>query len=99
MKKECETFVIKLLPVIKRLLVRILIREYGLTQKEVAEKLNLSQPTVSFYFNQTSKEDYLIEKKIRKQLIDITKGVLKGEDFSKQMCGACYALTKTKCAY
>lgn len=99
MKKECETFVIRLLPIIKRFLVNILIRKHGLTQKEVAEKLNLSQPTVSLYLNQSLEKYSSIEKKIRSQLIAITQKIANGEDFSKEMCGACYSLTKTRCDF
>lgn len=48
--ESCERFVNEVLPYVRACFVEKLVSE-GLSQKEIAEKLNISQPLVSMYLN------------------------------------------------
>ena len=49
MKPFCEVIVSTILPAIRSLITRELLKTYGLTQKQVAELLGLTQPAISQY--------------------------------------------------
>lgn len=96
MKKGCEDFVNKFLPVIRAALVKRLFNEYAMTQKEIASKLGISQPMVSYFLRQ-EKGSKDIERINKKEIDAMVKNILVGEDFSDNLCKACLKLTKTKC--
>ncbi|MCS7123686.1 MAG: winged helix-turn-helix transcriptional regulator [Candidatus Aenigmarchaeota archaeon] len=48
---DSETFVKKALPKIKKLIVKTLYNKHKLTQTEIANKLYISQASVSYYIN------------------------------------------------
>lgn len=49
MKPFCEVIVTTILPAIRSLITKELLKTYGLTQKQVAELLGLTQPAISQY--------------------------------------------------
>jgi len=61
-KPLCETIVLEFLPVIRAIIAKSLIEKYGMSQKQAAEKLGISQPAISQY-----------KKEIRGYRADIVK--------------------------
>lgn len=49
MKLYCEVVVGEVLPALRALITNELIQKYSLTQKEIADKLGLTQPAISQY--------------------------------------------------
>ncbi len=94
MQKGCELFVEKFLPKIKAKLAQILIKQYGLTQKDVAKALGISQAAVSTLLNKKSDIDF---KKNTKELNKIIKKILEGKDYLIDLCSLCKSL-KVECA-
>jgi hypothetical protein len=95
MKKECETFVKKFLPVVKQNLAIILIKKYGFTQVQTANKLGVSQTAISLYLKKNN--DNLNIKHKEKEINNLAKRILLGKDISKDMCILCSKLTHAKC--
>jgi len=88
MKKGCELFVEKFLPNIKTKLAQLLIKEYGLTQSEVAKLFGLSQATISAGLNKKT----MNFKPYQKEIDKIIQKILKSEDFFAEMCNLCKKL-------
>lgn len=49
MKSICEIMALHIVPAIRALVARDLMERYGMTQKEAAKKLDMTQPGVSQY--------------------------------------------------
>ncbi len=49
MKPACEIVSLEILPAFRALIAKKLVNQYGLSQKEAAEKMGISQPAVSQY--------------------------------------------------
>jgi len=91
----CEIAVKDILPAIRALIVRELY-ERGLKQKEIASKLKLTQPAVSYYLNQrrAKKVKLIMEEKAIMDIIkEIVNKILDGEvgwsDLSTRFCEMC----------
>ncbi|MEM5811418.1 MAG: hypothetical protein QXG91_01620 [Candidatus Aenigmatarchaeota archaeon] len=64
-----ETFVKEILPSIKKQLVKLLYFKHKVKQKEIAEKLYISQALVSYYINdKRAIKNFEIESKIKNKL-------------------------------
>lgn len=86
----CEKFVNKLLPYIRAHLAKKL-KEEGLNQKEIAKKLNISQPLVSMYL---SKKRGV--KDIDSRLKEKIKEIVKSQEEAK-VCSICKRIRKVEC--
>jgi len=62
MKFEVEVISEDVLPAIRSILARELKNEYGLKQREIADKLDLTQPAVSQYLNQARADTETVKK-------------------------------------
>jgi len=62
MKFELEVINNEVLPAIRSIIAKELKNEYGLKQREIAQKLDLTQPAVSQYLNKTRADSETIEK-------------------------------------
>ncbi len=49
MKPLCEVIALEMLPAVRAMIARKLVVNYGLSQKQAAEKLGVSQPAISQY--------------------------------------------------
>lgn len=80
----CEEFVTKILPYVRACFVEKLASK-GFNQKEIAKKMEISQPLVSMYLN--GKRGDNLDPKLKKDVKDIVKGL---EEF--QICPVCRRL-------
>ncbi len=64
MRFEEEVIVGEILPAVRSVMADGLKRDYGLTQEEIAEKLDVTQPAVSQYMN-NERADQEVVKKIK----------------------------------
>lgn len=62
MKFEIEVITNDLLPAIRSIMATRMKTEYGLKQREIAQKLDVTQPAVSQYLNHTRADSETIEK-------------------------------------
>lgn len=103
MRPPCEIVVNKLLPAIRALLVKKLIERHEFSQKEVADRLGVTQAAVSQYLSSTrgnSKLDEILEnEKIRSKIEElsdkISKGNKKKKEIIKEFCKICKSITNT----
>ncbi|MCD6510950.1 MAG: helix-turn-helix domain-containing protein [Thermoprotei archaeon] len=62
MKPYCEVMTKLIVPAIRALVAIKLINEYGMTQVEVAKRLGLTQPAISYYLRSKRGQPAVIEK-------------------------------------
>jgi len=78
MKPPCEVVVRVILPKVRSMIVNQLFNKYGLTQQEIAKRLGLTQPAVSYYLSEKRgwKGEILLKNKEVKETVDkIAKGI------------------------
>ena len=99
MRPFCETFVKEILPVLRSLLAKKLIETYGLSQKQVATKLETTQPAISQYKRGLrGSKNYLISEfpEVDELVNSIAKKVASGELAAEQVadefCAICEKL-------
>lgn len=90
MKFEIEVISNELLPAIRSIMAIRMQEEYGLKQKEIAEQLNLTQPAVSQYINQTRADKDIITKLKQDPQTDILideaiENAAQNKDYSTQI--------------
>jgi len=79
MKPFCEVVVTSVLPAIRSIITRELLNTYGLTQKEAADLLGLTQPAVSQYIRESrGVKVKLLERqpKIMKMIDDLSRDIM-----------------------
>ncbi len=94
---RCEEFVNKYLPTVKAEIVDVLYNDYDITQVEISEVLNITQPAVSQYIagdrggNKELEEDILYEtEKTAKKLYEMHEsGEVTEEKLDDLMCDIC----------
>ena len=96
MKPLCEIVVSQVLPTIRAMVVKDLIKRYKLSQVDAAEKLGITQPAVSQYVSalrgKGEIEKILIKsigKDIKKLSDDIVIGKLTQSEVIKRYCVIC----------
>lgn len=96
-KPPCEILLQVVIPAIRAEIVRKLVTDHGLKQTEIAEKLGITQPSVSQYVSGTRGHcpDFIKENPEVQEYIDevaekIASGEMEGEDIS--MCEPCRIL-------
>jgi hypothetical protein len=98
MKPPCETVVKYVLPAIRTLIVKEIMDTYGLTQVQVAEKLGITQPSVSQYIRSLRGSDRyakLIErnkevyKSVKALAGKIARGDLTHSQATDEFCKMC----------
>ncbi len=96
MKPFCENIATEFLPAVRSIVTRELIDNHGLTQKEVARLLGLTQPAVSQYLKQSrGSKIKLLEKnpEVIEMIRDLT-GIIKNEkvstlEITSNICSIC----------
>lgn len=96
MKPLCELVSGQVLPTIRAMVVKDLVRRYELSQVEVAKKLGITQPAVSQYLSALRGKSEL-EKKLMKSIgrdirslaDDVANGRLSQADVVRRYCAIC----------
>ena len=79
-KTPCEDFVWNLFPIIRKELTCCLIKDFGLSQKETAEKMGMTPAAVSQYICHKRGKKHIKDETIRKEImVSAGKIVDKGE--------------------
>ncbi len=96
MQAKCEEFVLNHLPGIRSLIAKLLSEKYSLTQNQIAEKMNLSQPAVSHYLRKARgkgvealEKNETVMKKIEEITAEIAKENLDEKKLSSFLCEIC----------
>ncbi len=98
-KTPCEKIVWNLLPAIRRELAISLINEQKLSQKEVAERLGLSEAAVSRYINgKRGGLGILKNENVKNQINKSAKKIVKGDEkvVINETCQVCKLLQSNK---
>ena len=98
-KTPCEKIVWNLLPAIRRELAISLINEQKLSQKEVAERLGLSEAAVSRYINgKRGGLRILKNENVKNQINKSAKKIVKGDEevVINETCHVCKLLQSNK---
>ena len=74
----CETIVWHILPAIRRELAKIMVEKRGLTQKEAAKRLGLTEAAVSRYFSGKRAYISLPNGEVKKEIIKSVEKLLNG---------------------
>lgn len=90
MRFEAEVISDELLPAIRSILATRLDNDYGLTQEEIAAKLEVTQPAVSQYLGEERADQSVVEKlkddpQVDIMLNDAAGRAAKGNDFSSDI--------------
>ncbi|MCD6164185.1 MAG: winged helix-turn-helix transcriptional regulator [Candidatus Odinarchaeota archaeon] len=103
MKPPCEIVVRIILPRIRSMIVNQLFNKYGLTQQEIARRLGLTQPAVSYYLSEKrglKGENLLKKREVREAVEKIAKGIAENTmnklDTLVEMCRLCKTLRASK---
>jgi len=97
-KLPCETGVWYLLPMLRAELAKELLK-LGLTQKEVSEKLGITQAAVSQYISKKRGRNIKLDKKSKKSIIEIAKKIACNSDqtvVEREICRMCVRARKSK---
>jgi len=100
MKPRCEVVVKDVLPAIRAMLVKDLIKKHHLSQTEVARRLGITQPAVSQYLRMERgvvKRDAVfqkLEKQARTLAEDIANDKLRGTQLIEAYCTICKSMSK-----
>ena len=103
MKPLCEIVAGQVLPTIRAMVVKDLIKRYELSQVAAAKKLGITQPAVSQYVSALRGKDEIekilfkaIGKDIKKLSDDIAIGNLKQSDVIKRYCTICKLMKRKR---
>lgn len=90
MRFEAEVIANDLLPAVRSIVSEKLHRDYGLTQEEIAARLEITQPAVSQYLSNLRADEDVVEKlredsQVEVLLDDIASKASKDQDFSAEI--------------
>ncbi len=95
MKAPCELIIWYVLPSIRSELARELLN-IGLTQKEVSEKLRITQPAISQYLGKKRGREIKFSKEIKEDIKKLARNTAKGADSSDLVLRTCKICMKTR---
>jgi len=101
MKPFCEVIVSDFLPAIRAAITKELFTTHGLTQKEISEKLGITQPAVSQYLKKIRGDVNIIKnkkimKEIKKLSGQIAKEKLSWTQIHRTFCAICLELREAR---
>jgi uncharacterized protein len=103
MKTTCEIMVQKVLPAIRAELSRTMIFDYGCTQQDVADVMELSRAAVSQYVSEKRGAEVGFseetQNEIRKFASVLLNQGLSSQEKTKGMCGICSFVQKSGWLY
>ncbi len=97
MQFPCEILVRNILPAVKAIMVKELVTNYGKSQKDVAEILGITQPSVSYYLHGTRggtsisiiKENQDTYDKILELTAKLAEENIETKELLREICGIC----------
>lgn len=92
MKTPCEFFVWYLIPTIRREIVNLLIKEFSLSQKEIADLLGLTKSAVSQYVHEKRGEKIKLDEKTKRGIRKIVEEIAKKRNplfTTREICVIC----------
>ena len=94
MKTPCEIIVWNVVPVIKKEFAKNLIKNYGLTQKQVADRLGTTEAAISRYVSGKRGALEISDNEILKEIKDSAKRIAKenGTKVIEETCRICRLL-------
>lgn len=95
MKSPCELIVWYLLPSLRAELAREMLRS-GLSQREVAECLGITQPAISQYLRKKRGDEIQFNKQISNEIKMFVKSIAKGCSKSEQVLKICQICMKIR---
>ncbi|MHA1311670.1 MAG: transcriptional regulator [Candidatus Helarchaeota archaeon] len=102
LKLPCENIVKYVIPSLRGEIVRSLYKKYKMEQKEIADILGLSQPSISYYINNKRGEYLEILEEYKDQIQEISLIIAKQKQFPQDkvfsiICSICQCIKKDKC--
>ncbi len=97
LKLPCEEAIWKILPVIRKEIAKILVREYSLSHKKTAKLLGVSEAAISQYLREKRGKCFLVSEEERDKMRKIARTLLRSEDSEKiklKICVLCNTLMK-----
>ncbi len=96
-KLFCEVFVRKILPAMRALVAKVLVRDYGLTQLEASKVLGVTQASINYYLTGKRGQKLLSElesiDEINRLAKDMARELMEGKgDPSGHLCKLCLML-------
>ncbi len=98
MKLPCEIFVNDILPAVRAVIAKDLVEEHGLTQREAARRLDMTQPAISQYKNKLRGREIkklenskTVSDKIDSLVDDVAKQRIDMDKYDKRFCEICEA--------
>ena len=93
-KVPCEIIMWYGLPAIRREFAKIMMKEYGLSQKEVAKKLGITDAAISQYLSNKRGKIKITDEKILKEIVKSAKRIVDGDEkvMVKEICRVCEIL-------
>jgi predicted transcriptional regulator len=94
MKVPCEIIVWEILPVIRKEFAKSLIKNHGLTQRKAAEKLGLTEASISRYVSGKRGKIKKLNKELMKEIQESTSRIYKGDNLilGEEICRICNLL-------
>ena len=96
MKVFCETMALYVIPAIRAMVARNLMENHGMTQKEAAKKLGMTQPAVSQYRKHLRgfrarilEKDPEVNKRIAEISNSLAKNEINAEEAAPEICKIC----------
>jgi len=97
MKATCELMIWYVLPAIRRELAKSLIHEHGLSRKEVAGKLEVTEATISHYMRSKRAKVVLSDEGVMAQISQLAEKLTNGDYVSgMDICKICNSIRSTK---
>ncbi|OYT43438.1 MAG: transcriptional regulator [Candidatus Aenigmarchaeota archaeon ex4484_56] len=96
-KTPCEKVIWSILPSIRREFAEILVKELNLSQKEVAQKLNLTNSAISQYLKSKRGKEIKFNRKINAEIKKIAMEIFEGkedENIMEKICHICKLVNK-----
>lgn len=87
-KTPCEIIVWTVLPCIRKKLAENLLNK-GLSQKEIAEKIGVSNAAISQYISDKRGGNVQLDDEIVNEIEKSANAILNGEDVVKEICRIC----------
>jgi predicted transcriptional regulator len=91
-KTPCEIVIWKILPTIRSELARNLVQEYGLSQRESAKRLGLTDAAVSQYLSQKRGTTKVTDEKLKKEIREAARRIAteETEHVVAELCLICH---------
>jgi uncharacterized protein len=88
MKTPCEIIVWEIVPIIRKEIAKSLVKDYKLSQRKTAQKLGITEASVSRYLSGKRGKQKIIDKKILKE-IKTSSGLIAQGDTTTSVAEIC----------